>query len=276
MEQRGNGHGVKRLMQQDHEERAKPRKGWRHAWLHFTDSGHAGGKRHAFQQRVQSHADRSAGPGQPSNRRVCSSSTAMTVPGVIMRSVMVPLVPVHRIIARWLRQFMLMEMRKSLQEEHRQESKRQRHHQRIEQPVWVATSRRRFHARHQRVRHHVKERYSKHDARNEAQSKLQSSMREAQDHRHHAARKGGHHNANAEDDESGFGTHGSAGNARRSSPSHRGRGLHDTAAPKPRNALRRPIEPDRLLRPTAGVVAQLEERLGRIEEVVSSILIHST
>ena len=193
-----------------------------------------------------------------------------------MRSVMVPLVPVHRIIARWLRQFMLMEMRKSLQEEHRQEPKRQRHHQRIEQPMRVATSRRRFHARHQRVRHHVKERYSKHDARNKAQSKLQSSMREAQDHRHHAARKGGHHNANAEDDESGFGTHGSAGNARRSSPSHRGRGLHDTAAPKPRNALRRPIEPDRLLRPTAGVVAQLEERLGRIEEVVSSILIHST
>ena len=111
-------------MQQDHQERAKPSKGWRHAWLHFTNSGHAGGKRNALQQGVQSHANRRAGPGQPSNRRVCSRSTAMTVPGVIMRSVMVPLVPVHRIIARWLRQFMLMEMRKSLQEEHRQEPKR--------------------------------------------------------------------------------------------------------------------------------------------------------
>ncbi|MEY4942956.1 MAG: hypothetical protein RL254_1137 [Planctomycetota bacterium] len=135
MEQRGNGHGIKWLMQQNHEERAKPSKGWRHAWLHFTDSGHAGGKRHALQQGVQSHANGSASPCQPSNGRVSSSSTAMTMPGVIMRSVMVALVPVHRIIARWLGQFMLMEMRESLQEEHRQEPKRQRHHQRIEQPV---------------------------------------------------------------------------------------------------------------------------------------------
>jgi hypothetical protein len=152
------------------------------------------------------------------------------MPGVIMRSVMVTLMPVHRIIARWLGQFMLMEMRESLQEEHRQEPKRQRHHQWIEQPVRIATSGRRFHARHERVRHHVKERYAKHDARNKAQSKLQSSMREAQHNWHHAARKGRHHDARAEDDEGGFGTHGSAGNAGRSSPSHRGRALHDTAA----------------------------------------------
>ena len=220
---------------------------------------HAARKRHAFQQAVQRQAQRGANPRDVAHRLVRMI--------VFVRVIMA-------VLAGRLGRLMMVETREALHEEHHQEPRGGGQHDRVERIVVDAA---RLAARHHRMRQHVEHGHAQHHATHERQGQLQATVGPPHQRGQQAPRHTcGRHDAAPDPDP--LGVHHFEGSGVDGLPPSVHSRPQSAGAKGFRWVCRRWHAPRcrATLFASHGVVAQLGERLNRIQEVVSSILIHST